>query len=194
LSTMTVAVTPVFVDASGRRVKAARVAVRAMTALLLILVAVTVVSLIGGVPMPGLTRPVTVPVGETPRPDQELEITIPDFSVAGVQRTGLPPSAQTPVEPDIQSPQTSTRSDPATLIPVAVPQTSIPRPTQTPRSASIATTAPVSATATSTPAPTPKTPTARPTPANRPVDPPGQSGSHGRSAQHGPPSGHGPKR
>jgi hypothetical protein len=191
---MTIAATPVFVDATGRRVKGARVAIRALTALLLILVAVTVVSLTGGVPMPGLTRPVTVPVGETPRPDQELDITSPDFTTADVQRTDVSQSAQTALQPDNQSPSTSTRLDPATSIAASVPPTPIPPPTQTSQTASAGRTTPAPATAAPTPAPTPQSPTARPTPTNRPVQPRGRSGSHGPRTQHGPPTGHGPRR
>jgi hypothetical protein len=190
VSTMTIAATPVFVDATGRRVKAARVAVRGITALLLILVAVTAMSLIGGLPLPGFTRRVTVPIDGTSRPPQE--VTNLDVSVAGGRRADVPPSAQTRVEPDVPAPPTSARPDPAMVISASVPQTLAPWPTQAPRSASSVTSAPVSATATSTPAPTPNTPTARPTPTNRPVQPPGQSGSHGPGAQHGPPPGHGP--
>lgn len=189
---MTVTTTPVFVDLTGRRVKCTRVAVRALTALLLILVAVTVASLIGGVPMPGLTRPVTVPVGETPRPHQELEKTNPDFTVAVVQRADISQPAQIPVEPDNQSPSTATRLDPATSIPASVPQTPAPPRTQTSQSASYGPTTSVPAMAASTPAPT--RPTARPTPTNRPVQPPGQSGSDGPGAQHRPSTGHGPQR
>jgi cell division protein FtsN len=194
---VSIAATPVFVDATGRRVKAARVVVRAMTALLLILVAVTAVSLIGRVPMPGLARPVTVPVGETPRPNQELDITNQDFTAAPAQRADVPQSAQTAFERDNQSPPTSAPPDPAKSILASVPQTPTPRPTQTARTARTASsgpTTPAPTTAAPTPASTPQTPAVRPTPANRPVQPRGQSGSHGRSAQHGPPTGHGPKR
>jgi hypothetical protein len=194
VSTVAIAGTPVFVDATGRRVMAARIAVRVSTALLLILVAATVMSVIGRLPMPGLARSVMVPVGETPRPHQDLDITKQGVAEAPVQRADVSQSAQAAFQRDDQSPLASARPDAATSIPASVPQTPTPRPTVTRRTASSGPTTPAPPTAAPTPTSTPRTRPVRPTPPNRPVQPHGQSGSHGGGAQHGPPSGHGPQR
>lgn len=187
MSSVPLAGSPVFVDVTGHRVRAARVAVQGMTGLLLLLVAVTVVSLVGGVPLPGLLRPITTPAGQSPPPQQKPDQ--PNVSVAGLQRGAVAPPSQAAVAPVAGSPG-------AALAPVvtaaATPPAVLFQPTQVPGSDSVAVTSPVSITAATTPTSAPDTPVTRPTPPNRPIQPPGLSGSHGPDAQHGPPPGHGP--
>ena len=191
MSTMGIAASPVFVDASGRRVKAARVAVRALAALLLILVAATVVSLVGGVPMPGLTRPASAPVGEIPRPNPGA--TDRDVTAAPGPRPDASQAAQTAVDPGNRSPATP-RRDSATAVSSAVPEPPTPRLAEQARTESSGGATPATATASPTPTSTPQKPAVRPTPVDRPVQPPGQSDSHGPKDQHGPPAGRGPQR
>lgn len=107
-------VNPVFVDATGRRVRATPVAVRGMTALLALLLGVTVLSLFGGVPMPGLTSPVKLPAGESSRTHDDLDITNPDSAAPGTSidvallgGTASPPSSQS------ASPPSPTAAEPA---------------------------------------------------------------------------------
>ena len=191
MSTMGIAASPVFVDATGRRVKSARVAVSALTALLLILVAATVLSLVGGVPMPGLTRPAPAPVGESVRPHPGT--TGEGFTAAPVPRLDVPQPAQTAVDPGNRSAVTAGHGS-ATSVPSAAPNPPTPRPAEQARTEFSGPATLATATASATPTSTPQKPSVRPTPANRPVQPPGQSGNHGPKDQHGPPAGRGPQR
>ncbi len=56
----------VFFDETGRRTRLASVALRSTTVALLGSVAVVVISLVSGVPMPGITPPVQLPRNERP--------------------------------------------------------------------------------------------------------------------------------
>lgn len=192
MSTMGIAASPVFVDATGRRVKTARVAVRALTALLLILVAATVLSLVGGVPLPGLTRPAPPPAGESLRPQRGTAGE--GSTTAPVPRSDVSQPPQAAVDPGNRSPVTVGR-DAATAVPSAAPKPPTPRPAEQARTESSGPATPATATVSPTPTSTPHKPSVRPTPANRPVQPPGQSGgNHGTKDQHGPPAGRGPQR
>lgn len=58
----------IFVDESGRRTRLARLMVRAIAAVLFLGVTALVVSLFGGVPLPGIDAPVALPSGERAHP------------------------------------------------------------------------------------------------------------------------------
>jgi hypothetical protein len=92
----------VFVDESGRRAARVNLSVRVLLALLTLLLAGFGLSLVGGVPLAGLSDPVRLPSAERPQPNLSAAAPIaearhsqPASSVAGPSDPAAPPLGRT---------------------------------------------------------------------------------------------------
>ncbi|TPG35132.1 hypothetical protein EAH80_10210 [Mycobacterium hodleri] len=184
-------------------------AVRGMTALLALLLGVTLLSLFGGVPMPGLTSPVRLPAGESSRAHDDVDITNPDSAPQGTSIDAAllggpasPPSSQS-ASPQLPA-AVELHSTGAASVPAFMAQTATGAPAaSSPISPVGDSTSETSPTPTGTPTPDPvltnggstsgsngtprgRTPGGLPTPANRPLQPPGLSGNPGPGTEHRP--------
>ncbi len=130
---------PVFVDPSGRRARWVRVLARIAVAVGAVLAGLMVVSVFGGVPMPGLTAPVVLHSDERAHPaDRQPPVADSAISQPGRVNPSEPSGAATTASAPKPPPATQVRSTPsatstAPVIPVGSASSSTaPVPASTP--------------------------------------------------------------
>lgn len=86
---------PVFADQSGQRTRMTSLVVRSLTVLVVGGMVALVVTLLSGVPLPGLTAPARAPSGERPVPHAEPTAITPTGAVPMAVPTQTPPGSGT---------------------------------------------------------------------------------------------------